>query len=268
MGLAGNNQVLRVKDNKVIPIQQMVRNLKNANFVFVGESHDSIEDHQSELNIIRSFAKIGKPIAIGLEMFRAEAQKHLDAWVQGTSTPEQFIPIYYENWKMPWPLYGKIFEFAREQKIPLIGLNIPDEIVEEVSRSGFAALDERTKRQLPPDITCAVDTEYMNFIRKAFGGHHPSEKSSFLHFCEAQMVWDTSMAHHLVDYAKKNPGRTVVVITGMIHAWKRAMPEQVSKLVKNPFKVVLPETGGTIDKPGITTEDADYVLLRNSERKR
>src|SRR5208337_2568392 len=160
--------------------------------------------------IIRALHESNVPLSIGLEMFKAESQKALDEWVQGTLPLEAFLPIYYDNWHVAWPLYWDIFTYAREQRIPLVGLNISDKIVAAVARNGFASLTDEEKQQLPRGITCDVDPTYMNFIRKAYAGHNPKVDNRFLNFCEAQMVWDKSMAGHLIDYRKQHPFRTVV----------------------------------------------------------
>jgi uncharacterized iron-regulated protein len=75
------------------------------------------------------------------------------------------------------------------------------------------------------------------------------------------MVWDKSMAWHLVEYLKKNRGRTVVVLAGVGHAWKRGMPEQVAMESKYTYRVILPLIPDQIEKRTVTKQDADYVLL-------
>lgn len=260
-GMTGKEGVYRVRDGKVLSFDEMIRDVKKADLIFIGELHDSREHHRLELEIIRALHESDAPLVIGLEMFRTDSQKTLDAWVTGTLALEQFLPVYYENWRMPWPLYRDIFLYAREHGIPLVGLNISDAISKAISRDGFASLDERQRKQLPPGISCNVDLTYMEFIRRAYSGHEHGSGRQFLNFCEAQMVWDKAMAWHLVGFMKKRPGRTAVVLAGVGHAWRRGIPEQVAQESKYTSRVILPPVPDQVDRETVTPQDADYVVL-------
>jgi uncharacterized iron-regulated protein len=194
-------------------------------------------------------------------MFRADSQKSLDEWVKGALPLDRFLPVYYDNWRQGWPLYRDIFLYARDHDIPMVGLNIPDRIAEAVAKKGFASLTRDEKVQLPPGISCDVDPAYMDFIRKAYADHTRHADKQFLNFCEAQMVWDQSMAWHLVEYVKKHPGRTVIVLAGVGHSWKRGIPERISRESKYSFKVIMPLVPDQIDPDGVTIKDTDYVIL-------
>ena len=259
-GMSEERKVLRVSDGKVITFAQMIADVKKADFVFIGEIHDVVEHHRDELAIIRAFHESDTSLAVGLEMFRADSQGALDSWIQGKLSLDQFLPSYYDNWRTAWPLYREIFWYAHDHEIPLIGLNVPDKISKKVAHEGFASLTQAERRQLPPGISCNVDPTYMEFIRKAYAGH-AAHNSGFVKFCEAQMVWDKSMAWHLIAYEKKKPRRTVVVITGIGHAWKRGIPEQMGMDSNFTYRVVLPLIPDQIDTETVTTKDADYLML-------
>ncbi len=260
-GLPRTGEVLRVRDGRVISFDRMITELAPANIVLVGEVHDQPLHHRLELAVIRALHRSGRPIAIGLEMFRAEDQGILDAWTAGTLPRERFLPAYYDNWRMPWPLYRDIFQYARAQHIPMVGLNIPERIAEDVARNGFASLSAAQKQGLPPGVTCDVDATYRAFIRRAFTEHRHGLGSGFQHFCEAQLVWDKAMAWHLVEYEKKHPGTTVVVLAGVGHAWRRGIPAEVARSAKLRIAVVLPVVPDRVEQNGISTGDADYLML-------
>ncbi len=259
-GSCDERGVLRVSDGKIVTFDEMIDDIKTTNMVFIGEVHDIDEHHRDELAVIRALHETDTAMAVGLEMFRADSQKALDSWVRGRLPLEEFLPAYYDNWREPWPLYRDIFGYAREHEIPLLGLNVPDHIAKKVAREGFASLTREERKGLPPGISCNVDPTYMEFIRKAYAGHAKNDRR-FVNFCEAQMVWDKSMAWHLISYFKKQHGRFVVVLAGIGHAWKRGIPEQVASGSKYTYRVILPLLPGEIDRENITTKDADYVLL-------
>jgi uncharacterized iron-regulated protein len=252
--------VLRVRDGAVIPFKQMIDDVKKADIVFVGEVHNMNKHHRDQLAVIRAFHEADTLMAVGLEMFRADSQDRLDAWTHGSLSLDRFLSAYRDNWSLPWPLYQDIFLYAREHELPLIGLNISDDVAAKVARQGFGSLSAAEKEALPPGISCRVDEKYMEFIRQAYAEHSHSDRT-FLNFCEAQMVRDKSMAWHLISYGKKNPSRTMVVLAGVGHAWKRGIAEQVNLESKLSIRSILPYLPGQVDRQRVTTRDADYLLL-------
>ena len=258
---ADSTKVFRLSDRKTISFEQMISDLKKADLVFAGETHDNETHHRIQLEIIKALVKSGIPLAAGFEMFTAESQSDLNEWEAGTLPLDRFLRIYYKNWGFPWPLYRDILLCVKDNKIPAIGLNLPPEIPQKVASSGFSSLTKEEREKLPPETGCVVDERYMKFIRRAYAMHGHRDKR-FLYFCEAQLLWDRVMARNLVKFVKKNPGRTVVVLAGNGHAWKRGIPEEISGLSsKISYRVVLPYIHGYIDPKDISIEDADYIVL-------
>jgi uncharacterized iron-regulated protein len=257
----GTDRVLRLSDGAVISFGEMVQDLKTADLVFVGELHDNVGHHQLQLGIMRALHETDDPLAVGLEMFRAESQHHLERWVAGKKSLDEFLPVWYDNWRLPWPLYRDIFLYSREHSIPLIGLNVPSAITRKVARQGFSSLTKEELKNLPSGISCNVDPKYREFISRAYSDDGHVSRKNFNHFCEAQMVWDKTMAWHLVRYLARTPGVTIVVLAGIGHAWKPGIPAHVQELAKRSFRVVLPEMDSRVDKDHLTVADADYLVL-------
>jgi uncharacterized iron-regulated protein len=254
------DRILRVSDGQILSLADIIKDLKESQLVFVGETHTEQSHHLMQLQTIRALKKAGAPLAIGFEMFRRDSQSDLDRWVDGELSEKEFEKIYYKNWNYPYPLYRDIFQFARDQKIPMIGLNVPPEITKQVARKGFSSLTPEQRGDLPM-VTCRVDPEYMAFVRRSLGmhGHGGME---FTKFCEAQLVWDTAMAWSLLRYLEKNPEATVVVVAGSGHSWKLGIPAQIQSRSTFPSRVILPEIPGRVDKENIALHEADYVWLQ------
>jgi uncharacterized iron-regulated protein len=256
---ASADRIHRVSDGKILSLTEVAEDLTDSRLVFVGETHTSQNHHRMQLETIRALKKLGGPLAIGLEMFRRDSQEDLNLWVKGELSEKKFEKIYLKNWNYPWSLYKDIFLYAREHKIPMVGLNVPSEVTKQVARLGFASLSPKQRGDLPM-VTCTVSPEYMAFIRRSLGMHGHSGMD-FTKFCEAQLVWDTAMAWTLLRYSEKNPSTTVVVIAGSGHSWKLGIPAQVLSRSELPLKVLLPETSGRVDLATITVDEADYVWL-------
>jgi uncharacterized iron-regulated protein len=253
--------VIRLKDKASVSWQNMAEDIKKADVVFVGETHDDESSHRLQLEVIKSLNEEGVPIAVGLEMFTAGSQAALDAWISGKMPVEDFVSVYYANWNFPWPLYRDIFLYLREHDIPAIGLNLPPEITRKVAAGGFASLTEEERKKLPPETGCIVNKEYMDFIRRAYSMHGHGDRK-FVYFCEAQLLWDQTMARNISEYLKRNPGKTVVVLTGSGHAWKRGMPYQLNEVSPGTsYRVLLPARPGNARSINADSSAADYILL-------
>ena len=252
--------VYDVEGRERLQIVELLPRLEDATLVFVGESHDNPLHHQAQLEVIRQFHEKDIAIAIGLEMFGASDQEVLDAWVSGGMDLHDFVASYYRNWDLPWKLYGDIFLYAREHGIPLIGLNVPREVVSKVARSGFASLSAEQLETLP-GVSCNVDEDYRAFIQRSHAAHD-QDAASFEWFCEAQMVWDTTMAHRLLEFVDQNPATRVVVIAGSGHAWKPGIPRQVDQRRDSiTSRVILPEEKGRLHRLNVGVDDCDYLWL-------
>jgi uncharacterized iron-regulated protein len=257
-----NDDNLRMYDlnrGKELLLSQALADLKENRIVLVGEHHTNRQHHRAQLKVIRALKEADLRVAVGLEMFRNESQAFLDQWISGEIDNKRFEEIYYDNWNFPWQAYRKIFEYARNHRIPMIGLNVPREITRQVSRNGFKSLSPEQKGKIA-EVSCIVDQQYMNYIRKAFGGHSHGQLN-FIYFCEAQLVWDSAMAVYALDYLEKNPDSIMVILTGTGHAQKGAVPRQVRLRSNLPSAVILPEIPGRIDAETISDAEADYIML-------
>ncbi|MFQ5465478.1 MAG: ChaN family lipoprotein [Thermodesulfobacteriota bacterium] len=253
-------RVVRLSDNTDVDPAEIAGELAGVRIVFVGEHHDDKRHHAKQLTLIKALHDAGYRVAVGLEMFRAEDQEALDRWVAGEMEKDEFVDAYYGYWTIPFSQYADIFDYARDEAIPLVGLNIPKEIIHQVFEGGFESLSPDQLAEMP-GVSCDIDPEYEAFIKKAMGRHEASDPSYFKSFCEAQMVWDTSMAHRIIEYLKANPDRVLVVLAGSVHSWKRGIPSQVSRRSDFKYVVILPESPDELSFEEITFEDADYLWL-------
>ena len=242
---------------EVTTLEEMIADLSGVQAVFIGETHDQASHHAAQLQVIRALHEAGVPVSIALEMFRQDGQADLDRWRGGEIEEDEFREIFARHWSY-WPVYREIFLYARDNRIPLVGLNIPRQLVKQVARSGFSSLNAQQRRDLPLSY-CDVSPRYRAFMSRTLQGH-PLEGTAFENFCEAQILWDASMAVNLENYLLEHPDRTVVVLAGNGHAWKHGIPEQL--LRRNTFmtRVLLPEIPGRIDRATTSDDETDYLL--------
>jgi uncharacterized iron-regulated protein len=258
-GAAGDVQpVYDLRESRHTTLADLVPELLKSRVVIVGEQHSDEGHHRAQLRVIQALHEAGAKVAVGLEMFRKNSQDALDRWVSGDSQPQEFAKAFHDNWGYPWPAYQPIFEYARIAKIPMIGLNVPREITRQVAQSGFQSLTENQRGQLS-EVACRIDDEYMRYIRNVYGAHAHGNMN-FTFFCEAQMVWDNAMAVHTLEYLAARPDALMVILTGVGHAQKGAVPRQIRLRSPVPVTVFLPEVPGSIDPKTVDRQDADFLL--------
>lgn len=260
---AEDRYLLRLSDRRVVRYEDMMKEVRNSKLIFIGEYHDNELHHRFQLDIIKELNDSKVPIVVGLEMFTSKSQNDLDLWVKGDLKIDDFIKVYYKNWTVPWSFYNDILFYLRDNGIPVIGLNAPKDILQKVNKAGLSSLTKKELEDFPAGITCSVDKRYTDFIKRVYAAHGRSG-TQFVNFCEALLLRDKTMAQYLAEYIRKNPEKTVVVLAGSDHAWKKGVPEQTRTIMKKlDYRVILPGISGYIDPDSVGSEHADYILMKN-----
>ena len=236
--------ITRMIDRQNVSMAQLSAAAGSSDLILMGESHDDKYHHELQLDLIRTLAADKQPLAIGLEMMQADYQAQLDEWTGGRIGEAVMQEVFERNWS-DWHMYREIFIFARDNRIPMVALNVPIQIVKKVSLHGFSSLTPEEKGNLPEGTGCDLKNPQVTVLRKAFQAveNHGHNGKMFSNFCEAQTVRNSGMAVNMARYAAKQPGRKMVVLTGIWHAVKYAIPDQLRRLgSKLSCTVIIPET--------------------------
>ncbi|GFO63723.1 ChaN family lipoprotein [Geomonas paludis] len=236
--------ITRVSDRQAVTLQQLCAQAETADLVMIGEVHDAAPHHDLQLEVIRQLKARKLPLAIGVEVMQSDSQKELDAFIAGTMSEADFRQVFARNWSYDWRLYRDIFMFARDNRIPMIALNVPKELVIKVSRQGYAALTPEERRNLPEGTMCDLNNPHTEFLKHSFGEvfKHVAKGRVFQYFCEAQTLRNSGMAMNISQYLKKSPKTKIVALTGVWHGVKNAVPEQLARNgAKLASLVLMPE---------------------------
>ena len=223
--------------NKILP------ELKKAKVVYLGETHDSSQDHQNQLKVIQELYKNNPKIAIGMEMFQRPFQEVINQYIAGKITESELVTKteYKERWGFDWELYAPILRFAKEKKIPVLALNTPREISRKVSKEGIEKLTDAEKKLIPPVTEIRLDNiAYRQMILKAFEQHQSAghgNSNSANRFFLAQVLWDETMADGIAKFVKANPDSQVVVLAGQGHVvYGYGIPSRVERRIQDSNK--------------------------------
>lgn len=215
--------------------------LTDRRVIFVGESHDRYEDHLNQLAIIQGLHARGRPLAIGLEFFQQPFQADIDAYIAGTIPEAEFLrrTQYFDRWRYDYRLYRPILQFAREQRIPVIALNLASELTAKVGDVGIAGLTEAERARIPTEID-RDDPAYRQRVESVFKLHPAEQQHNLEHFLDVQLLWDEGMAERAARVLADDPGRTLVVLAGAGHIeYGQGIPNRLLRRQPVPSAILL-----------------------------
>ena len=254
---------IMVLDTRNAPLlQSIMPELAQKRVVFVGETHDRYDHHLNQLAVIQALYARNPQLAIGLEFFQTSTQPVLDDYIAGEIDEQTFLEKtkYYDRWQYDYRLYQPIINFARDNQVPLVALNLPSEITKKVSKEGLAALSAEEKQLIPKSIDREVPG-YRRRIESVFHGHPGMEKRNIDFFIEAQLLWDEGMAEQAAKYLNENTSKKMVILAGAGHIMHGSgIPIRLERRINEGVATVL--TGGGMD---VSSKAADYILF--SEEK-
>ncbi len=226
--------------------------------VFVGEQHDRYDHHLTQLEIIRRLHHHDPRLAIGMEAFQQPFQSYLDAYLSGELSEEELLrnTEYYSRWRYDFRLYAPILRYAREQRVPVVALNLPEELTRKVGRGGLDSLAEQERVQLPAEIDRS-DGDYEQRLSEIFDRHPNHNGQSFEHFLEVQLLWDEGMAERAAEYLKSHPEQRMVVLAGGGHlAYASGIPDRLLRRQPVSSAIILNGWHGSIE-----AQVADFLLF-------
>ena len=227
-----NGEILHLPTGLKVNFDQMQNAISSSRVIYIGETHDNIEAHRAQLEIIEDLAKRfpGK-ISVGMEMFRRSAQQNLNQWNKGELSSGQFKNLFRKNWGNGYALYKSIFEFLNKNHIPLIGLKSSKK-TEDIFRDN----NQPGQNDLPKiDFN---DRYHRPFSMSIFGGHQAMEKPYRM-----LLLWEETMAQTVADFLKNpsNINSKLVILAGGFHVqYGFGIPKRAFRRVPHSYSIVLP----------------------------
>ena len=194
----------------------MIEDLSDADFVFIGELHNNPIAHWMEFEITRGIYSLKKEKTIlGAEMFEADDQLIINEYLNNDYPAKKFEP----EMKL-WPNYSTdykpLLDFAKDNKIEFIATNIPRRYASVTYKNGFEGLDklsdEAKKYMAPLPIEYDKDLDcYKSMMQMGGMGAHVNENLP-----KSQAMKDATMAY----FTNKNweKGQTFIHYNGSYHS--------------------------------------------------
>ncbi len=254
MQLEAEAPAVHVADVK--SLSQVIDSVRDKRIVYVGEGHTNYAHHAVQLEVIKGLLGKDRKIAIGMEMFQRPYQAVLDDYVNGAIDRKTFLKKteYFTRWRFDYELYQPIIDYARENRIPVIALNVEREIVDLVSKNGIDALPADLKAKVPPDMDFS-DEQYRERLKKVFEEHTSLQDRNFDFFYQSQILWDESMSRSIHEYLSRHPDYRMVVLAGSGHLmFGSGIPKRTFRRNGLSYAVILNDAD--LDK-----DVADYVVF-------
>mgnify|MGYP001042514715 FL=1 len=261
--------VLAGRTGAAVGFERVIGEMMAARIVHLGETHDSLPMHDLQLRVIEALHARDRHLAIGLEMVPAAFQETLNKWTAGILTKEEFLREirWYVTWNFNFGYYEKIFDFAKEHRLPIYGLNAPREVISKIRMRGWDALSDGEKALFPgpPDVS---HQDHRTLIRTVFESEDipeamkgPGLDKMFEGLYRGQSAWDEVMGWNAVRAARAE-GRRVVVCVGSGHLlYNLGLNRRAYERSKLPFRTVVavevPAGKGSLT---VSRALADYVF--------
>ena len=235
LGDLQTGQILHLPTGLTVNFSQMMDSIATSRVIYIGETHDNIEAHKVQLQIIKRLSE-QFPVAIGLEMFRRSAQVKLDQWNADKLSVKEFKKLFRTNWGPGYKLYQPIFDFAHTLKLPLIGLKSTRE-VENSFRSGDPAPDGTFYPELNEQ-----DPYHRAFSMAAFGGHRGTNKALEKPY-RMLLLWEETMAHTVSQFLMNPKYRKtkLIVLSGGFHVqYGFGIPKRAFRRLPHSYSIIQP----------------------------
>lgn len=245
MKMESKEETIAIDVSTIKTLSEVIESVSGKKIVYVGEYHDRFAHHNVQLEVIKGLYKKNRKIAIGMEMFQRPFQKVLDDYIAGRIEEREFLKRseYFKRWGFDYNLYKPILDFARQEKLPVIALNIQREIVDKVSRGGIDSLSDTEKREIPSQMDFS-DNEYRERLKEVFHKHGSSNERNFDFFYQSQILWDETMSMSVDEFLKKNPdfqhnGQMVVLAGGGHIQYGSGIPQRTFRRNGYDYAIIL-----------------------------
>lgn len=232
-------------------LEDMWTDLRESDVIFIGETHRLKRHHRMQVEILLELVKGDRPVVLGLEQIEARDQPNVDRYNQGELDFDELAEAI--DWQKQWGNYQdyrNLVETARENQVPVFGLNAPLEVVKLVSQIGIKELDPSDRALLAEEIQ-TEDPIYERLMNHALSVHSSFDPSFLRNVFEAQVCRDDQMAEGIVNAmatieSEKKPIGVLVAGSGHIQ-FGLGTPDRVrSRLPEVRDRIILMTESGDL----------------------
>jgi uncharacterized iron-regulated protein len=239
----------------IVPFERVLEEIGDERVIFVGEMHGDRKSHRVEFEVLKYLHERGDEVVIAFEMFPYTEQDVLDQWGNGAMDERQFVDRYHRIVNLPFQTYKKILYYARRNGIPVVGINAEKALISTVSIGGIADVSSSLMKKIKFQ-KCSDEDSYSRMLGFSKGKQY--HKSQMTYLCDGQRLRDAHMAYNIARILKSRDVK-VVVMAGILHTIKAAVPAMLQDHLPVSYRVLMPANVRRFVEAGDETEIADYV---------
>ncbi len=187
------------------PVARRVEALLPADALLLGEQHDAPDHHRIEREAVEALVARGQLAALALEM--ADEGRSTARLPASASEAQVQDALAWDDKSWGWKDYGPAVMVAVRAGVPVAGANLP--LTRLQAAMADVSLDAQLSDAARTEQQSAVRTGHCNLLPEAQIGP----------ITRVQIGRDRAMAQEIVKL--RQPGKTVLLITGAGHATKR-----------------------------------------------
>ena len=211
--------LLDSQTQQTISVQQLAKQLKNTDVVFVGEFHGNHASHLLQAQLQNQLFLQNPNQVLSMEQFNRDQQSVVNRYLDG-EVGEAYLINEAPAWENYTASYRPLVEFAKQHFLPVIAANAPADTVRCIGRQGEAYLDKLTPEETSliaeqplMDVT-GYRAFFMNFLSGSSHFNEVKANNSYL----AQLTRDNTMAESILNALQANPGAQVIHTNGAFHS--------------------------------------------------
>ena len=251
-------QIIEAESGSTLDFDAFIGQLSRKDIIFIGEVHNHPTHHLIQIQIIQALMARSDRVILAMEFFPVTKQAALDHYLADQMTEDAFLKDvdWQHSWGYDYSLYRPLMLLAKQNRIAVIAINAPPEVVKKVARQGLANLEPEERALLAQDIDLNQEAHRI-YLQSIFEQHTHNDLKQFDYFYQAQCSWEDTMAQNIAVNAKKRDG-IFVVLAGNGHLIRKfGIPNRTFKRHPVPMATVLPFplSGQVSIDPGI----GDYL---------
>jgi uncharacterized iron-regulated protein len=238
-----------LRTQQPIPFVTLIETLARSDVVAFGEEHYHPAIQAFALQMLQALAQQRAPrLALALEFLERDQQSVVNEYIHSTmdmDTLQSRLGASAAFMRFYFPLLA----YARQQRLPVIAMNVPRSIARQVARKGLQlTLQQLTdnERAYLPEPLAAVTLPYRTYFLDTVAAYHPVQGEEAERFVEASHLKDDTMAAALTMFLDQHRGFTVLAIAGRFHFdYGKAIPALLRQ--RNPHLRIAGITALAVD---------------------
>jgi len=226
------DHIIRSRDRIEISKTELYAEFVDADVIYLGEKHDVMRHHELQLEVLEALIEKGRRPALGIESFSLPQSGPLMDYVGNAEPQADSLATEAEReaaerlrkrvaWGPSmderWSWYAPLLRFARQQRLPVFGADLPRSLRQRISERGVDGLSPVEKRLLFPSGFTDPDYEMLMHqqIKGAHCGWGPPDYLDRMY--QTWVARNDVMSMAIVETLADRPGEPIVVILGAGH---------------------------------------------------